>query len=445
MKPNEVILFIYDTEENYNNPTTQLRLGGRVFKDKKLIIDKESFIREFENIDEDQKFVLICHVFHKEIDGVRHSGFLKLRSEGIEDDYNIASLLVSSGDNGTVYNSMRIIEGEKRVIYEYSDILQEIKSDKIKPYTKKEILKTLAGNSMENLIKYEFGIITALYEDEFEEVKKHFIWDNDDDVYVGSKRYWIGHLIGFPERKIVATIPTATGMVDSSIMATQMLEIFKPKYLIMSGVCGGKEGTNFGDIVLAKSILTFQKGKVSELKDPDGITPIELFDKEQTPVDYKYLYDKNGKQISVNVETFEVEQDTIIEFDLQDAVQPELNRIKNEINTTLKAKEKKTEVEEEREEIEIHYDKIACSTMVINNKGYFEEHIKNVDRKIVAVEMESYGIARACKFANEGKSKWIIFKSVMDNMTQKDDTAKKFAAETSALFLKHLVYDGFLK
>nr|WP_315200959.1 hypothetical protein [uncultured Flavobacterium sp.] len=437
MKPNEVVLFIYDTEENFKNKTNQLRLGNNVYKDIILIQSGEDFKKELEILQEGQKFVLICHVFHQENgEGVRHSGFLRFRGDGIEDEFDIRAIFVSSGDNADVYKSMLEGEQEHRVIYGYSDILREIKGDKITTYTKETIMQ-------EKGITYEFGIITALYEDEFEEVKKYFTWENNKDIYLGTKRYWIGHLNGFPNRKVVAAIPNATGMVDSAIVATQMLEVFKPKFLIMSGVCGGKKGTNFGDIVLAKSILTFQKGKISSLSNADK-TPITLFDKNKKPLDYNHVYDEQGNQIKISVESFEVEHDTIIEFDLQDSVQPELNRIKDQINISIKADDE-IEKKFKKTALKVHFDKIACSSMVINNAGYFEESIKTVDRKIVAVEMESYGIARACKFANFGKTKWIIFKSVMDNMTNKDDEAKKFAAKTSALFLKHLVYDDILK
>jgi nucleoside phosphorylase len=81
--------------------------------------------------------------------------------------------------------------------------------------------------------------------------------------------------------------------------------------------------------------------------------------------------------------------------------------------------------------------------MVINKKGFFEDTIKTINRKTAAIEMESYGVARACIFANEGKTKPIIFKSVMDKTFDKEDVKnnvnnKKFAAYTSALFLKSL-------
>jgi nucleoside phosphorylase len=97
-----------------------------------------------------------------------------------------------------------------------------------------------------------------------------------------------------------------------------------------------------------------------------------------------------------------------------------------------------------KKKVDIHFEPMACSTMVINKEGYFEDHIKTVNRKTIAVEMESYGVARACQFGNEGKTKWIIFKSVMDNTKQKTDEAKKFAAHTSALFMKEILYRGIL-
>lgn len=226
-------------------------------------------------------------------------------------------------------------------------------------------------------------------------------------------------------------------MVDSAIIATQMLEIFKPKFMIMSGVCGAKEGTKFGDIVLASKIFTFQKGKISDVRDEKGEL-IELFDKDQNKISYDQLYDTNGKKVKVSIEKFEIEHDSIIEFKLKDFVEPHLKEIQEKIN-------KEETLSVHGKNIDIHFDGMACSTMVINKEGFFEDKIKIVDRKTVAVEMESYGVARACEFGNEGKTNWIIFKSVMDHTSSKGDSAKTFAAHTSALFLKYLIYDGILK
>jgi nucleoside phosphorylase len=82
--------------------------------------------------------------------------------------------------------------------------------------------------------------------------------------------------------------------------------------------------------------------------------------------------------------------------------------------------------------------------MVINKEGYFENRIKTINRKTAAVEMESYGVARACDFANDGQTIPIIFKSVMDNTHKKEDKAKRFAAYTSAQLLKQLFDKGII-
>lgn len=425
MNPKELTLIVFDEKENFEKKSTQDRIGTGLYKKIVLVSDRQEFDSEM-NKDENQPFIFVCHVFHAENnEGQRHSGFVRLRGSGIEEDYGLQAILVSSGDSGEVMKNIFESEKTSRAVLNYSTILDDVRLGKITTYHKDQLK---LGNT------FEYGIITALYEDEFEEVAKHFEWTSSR--FVGNKRYKIGNLKGNPEKRIVATIPSATGMVDSAIIATQLLELFKPKFLLMSGVCGAIEGTAIGDIVVAKNIFTFQKGKVSDIKDSEG-NPIELFDADKNKIDHNKLYDANGKNISISIEKFEIEHDTIIEFQLKDFIEPELKRIKEEIN--------KSEVLDiTNQKVNIHLEPMACSTMVINKDGYFEEHIKSINRKAVAVEMESYGVARACQFGNEGKTKWIIFKSVMDNTKLKDDKAKKLAAHTSALFLKELLYRGIL-
>lgn len=427
MNTKELTLIVLDEKENFEAEYTQDRIGKELYKDVIRIDSRAEFDLEISK-DENQPFILICHVFHAENEnGNRHAGYAKLISSGIEDDYGVKAILVSSGDSGEVMKNIFDSEGDRREVYNYNTILREVRAGRVISYNKHELKSNRE-------FKFDYGIITALYKDEFEEVEKHFDWVTNR--IVGNKKYRIGHLKGNPEKKIVAAIPSATGMVDSAIIATQLLELFKPKFLLMSGVCGAVDGTNIGDIVVAKNIFTFQKGKVSDIKDGEG-NPIELFDSNNNKVDYDKLFDANGKQIAISVEKFEVEHDAILDFQLLDFVEPELDKIKDEINKSqvLSVMKKK---------IDIHFEPMACSTMVINREGYFEDHIKTINRKTIAVEMESYGVARACQFGNEGKTKWIIFKSVMDNTKAKTDEAKTFAAHTSALFMKELLYRGIL-
>jgi len=64
------------------------------------------------------------------------------------------------------------------------------------------------------------------------------------------------------------------------------------------------------------------------------------------------------------------------------------------------------------------------------------------DRKTLGLEMEGYGIARACQIANNGNTKSLIIKSVMDKTAGKDDSVKKEAAQNSANFVMKIIEMG---
>jgi nucleoside phosphorylase len=256
--------------------------------------------------------------------------------------------------------------------------------------------------------KFKYAIITALYDSEFEELNRIFDFPKNEHIKTQKKSFYKGYFKKNKDIQIIAAVPNATGMLDSSILATMMLEYFNPDYLLMSGVCGGAENTNYGDIILAKQLFTFQKGKISDLKNEDRTES-----------------------------KFEVEHDSILPLDshFEDNLNPELKKIKQSINQTIE-----NESFFENKKIDIKIQPIACSNMVINKKDYFENTIKAIHRKTAAVEMESYGVARACQYANNGNTIPIIFKSVMDKTFNKEDKIndidlKKFAAFTSAQFM----------
>jgi nucleoside phosphorylase len=427
IKTKNINLFLFDTEENYQKSKDFL---GSSFKSIIQIESLEEFNQELTNLDPNELVSLAVHVFYTD----KISGIRRFKASTIIEEFpNLEIMYISDGDEKEIKHQMIEEKIPHEEVYKYHQVNSNLREGVIKPISKNELFGI--KKQIKEREKFEFGIITALYNDEFEEVKKHFTWLEEETVIIGTKRYNVGHLKNNSKRKVVAAIPSATGMVDSAIIATQMLELFRPKYLLMSGVCGGIEKTNFGDIVLAQSVFTFQKGKVSDLKSKDGKI-LQIYDHNKNIVDYENLYDEEGNQIKISIEKFEIEHDSILEFKLKDYTDPELKRIEKEINNSDGVRFKTP--------VAIHFEPMACSSMVINKQGFFEDHIKSVNRKTTAVEMESYAVARACQFGNEGKTHWVIFKSVMDNTKDKDDSAKSYAAHTSALFLKHLIYDGIL-
>ncbi|SOC79556.1 Nucleoside phosphorylase [Salinimicrobium sediminis] len=429
IKTRNINLFVFDTKTNFEKSQEFL---GTSFKSINQVDSLESFNAHLERLNDEELICLVVHVFYTE----RINGIKRFATSGILEEYKALDVMyISDGDEKEIKHQM-VDEGiPEKNVFKYHDVYSNLNEEKVQATTKSELLKR--GTKLINTPNFEFGIITALYKDEYEAIKPHFNWLDEESITVGNKKYRVGHLHGQRERRIIAAVPNATGMVDSAIIATQMLDLFSPKYLLMSGVCGGGKNTHFGDIVLAKRIFTFQKGKVSDIVDREK-NNIDLYDKNGEKINYDKLFDKEGNQIKISIEKFQIEHDSILEFQLKDWTDPEVERIKQEINNTEIVKIWGSP-------INIHFEPMACSTMVINKDGFFEDHIRSVDRQTVAVEMESYGVARACQFGNEGKTKWVIFKSVMDKTTEKNDKAKRFAANTSALFLKHLIYDGVLK
>lgn len=433
-----ITLLFWDQGANFNKATTQQKIGKELFKDVIRIdsLDKLKLILE-RTENENQKFLFFVHLFHND----NNKGYYLFKSSKILKEFpNLNTYLISSAPKRTIYEG-----GNNELdVYSYDNFHEKI-GVTFKAQTKSEIMAKLDSNAtgisqqinINPYPQFDYAIIAALYEDEFQEIEKVFNWDETQDIITETKRYRVGYLKNNKKKRIVAAVPNATGMVDSAIIATQMLDFFRPKYLLMSGVCGGNASTKFGDIVLAKKVFTIQKGKLSDLRNKKGEL-IELFDINKKRINPEQLFDQNGKQLSLSVEKFEIEHDSIIEIDplVKDILDPKLAEIKNEINKTLSPY---------GANIQIYFEAMACSSMVINKTGFFENNIKTIDRKTVAVEMESYGVARATKFANNGKTKFLIFKSVMDNTVDKDDKAKRLAAYTSAQFLKHLIYNGVLR
>ncbi|WP_179347712.1 5'-methylthioadenosine/S-adenosylhomocysteine nucleosidase family protein [Winogradskyella pacifica] len=457
MDTNNINIIVFDEDDNFKKSKELLGDEGYTIKRFFCIQKVDQLDHIIENqLKSDDYIFLVVHVFGK-TDNLK--GISKFKGSGIIEKYpNLEYMFISEGNKQDDIKKLMIDNKHNEFllknVFKYHEVRDELKTDRAKAITIKDLLNSNNKVEMEgetklnssNNQKYpqiKYAVITALFDDEFEELKKVFNFPEDKEIHTKKKVFYRGYLKENPEIEIIAAIPNATGMLDTSIIATQLLEFFNPEYLLMSGVCGGSEDTDFGDIILAKQIFTFQKGKISDVKTENSegkVVDITLYDFDKNVIDYNKLFDQNGNLISVSIEKFEREHDSIISLDslFEDKLNPKLDIVKQNINKNIK----ETSFIDNKS-INIIIGPMACSTMVINKNGFFEDTIKGIHRKTVAVEMESYGVARACQFANNGKTIPIIFKSVMDKTVNKEDTVdginyKKFAAYTSAQFMKEL-------
>lgn len=133
MKTNEIVAFYFDTPQNYHLSHTQDVIGKRLYKDTILVSDKDEFKKEYDKLEEGTPYILICHVFHSEdLNRTRHTGYKKFRTEGIEEDFNIEAILVSSGDSGYVMKNIFSDEHDNKPVYSYNKIHENVRNNKFK-------------------------------------------------------------------------------------------------------------------------------------------------------------------------------------------------------------------------------------------------------------------------------------------------------------------------
>ncbi|RKS55871.1 hypothetical protein BC962_0844 [Gillisia mitskevichiae] len=130
MNLKDVVVFYFDNYENFFANHTQSVIGKALYKDTILIQNKNDFEKEYSKLEMNTSYVLVCHVIHSENEmGLRHMGYKKFQSEGIEDDFNIKANLVSSGDSGVVTHNIYKNEQEQKFVHSYPKIHDNIKNE----------------------------------------------------------------------------------------------------------------------------------------------------------------------------------------------------------------------------------------------------------------------------------------------------------------------------
>lgn len=442
MNTKEISVLFWDIETNFNLPETQVQLGlidgvSERYKAVYRFYNKPEYESILSKFDANEHILILCHVDYKN----NYTGYHKFQIF-LEKYTNIRKEVIYVSSNKDAHKDFIEKQSEKISILTYSDITEKVKAETILPGKKinfinsDEFDKAKSKVTVPSYPHVEYAVITALYDDEFEEVEKIFDFEEKESIKTGTTIYKVGKLKN-TDIKVVACFATKTGMIEASIIATEMINMFTPKYIFMPGVCGGANSTKFGSVIVAEKVFIFQKGKVSDLKEKteDGIQKTKLLYNNKEFNKFK-LTNSNGERINIIVEKFEHESEVIeIDTELSNLLKPILKSIKNKINEPYKL---------DSEKIEVQLETMACSMMVVNKEDYFDDTILPIDRKTKAVEMESYGVARAAKIANGGKTKFLIFKSVMDKTQLKNDGYKEKAAYTSAQFLKHLLESNVL-
>jgi len=198
--------------------------------------------------------------------------------------------------------------------------------------------------------------------------------------------------------KVIATTSTSMGLTAAAIATTQLVLQFRPRIVVMVGIAAGTRSGNkqFGDVLVADPSVDYNSGKVvasggirAFLPDP---YPIGLNPRLRSVL-HKY---HGNHSVLANIRKR-----------WSGALPKEVNHL--------------------------HVGPLGAADQVIDDATRIEEVQKNW-RKLIGVEMETYGVYRACDEAPEPKPRFVSFKAVCDFAAEKTDSWQDYAAFVSAEF-----------
>jgi nucleoside phosphorylase len=249
----------------------------------------------------------------------------------------------------------------------------------------------------------DVGIICALEHPEFAGVMKAF-GGQEKWTEVGSARF--AHLYrettfrtkSGKALRVVGTTATSMGLTAAAIATTQLVFQFRPRIVVMIGIAAGTRSGDkqFGDVLVADPSVDYNSGKVSQsggirefLPDP---YPIGLLPRLRSGIQ-KYR-----------------------------GIHPVFAAIRKRWQGDLPSGNNR-----------LHLGPLGAADQVIDDASRVIEIQRNW-RKLIGVEMETYGVYRACYESPDPKPRFVSFKSVCDFAAEKADSWQEYATFVAAEF-----------
>lgn len=197
---------------------------------------------------------------------------------------------------------------------------------------------------------------------------------------------------------LVGTTATSMGLTAAAIVTTQLVLQFRPRIVVMIGIAAGTrtEGKQYGDVLVADPSVDYNSGKVvfaNGIRDflPDPY-PIGLNPRLRSVLQ-KY---RGANPIFEEIRT-----------GWPGARPQDTNRL--------------------------HLGPVGAADQVIDDASRILEIQRNW-RKLIGVEMETYGVYRACYEAPDPKPRFVSFKAVCDFAAEKSKSWQTYAAYVAAEF-----------
>lgn len=247
--------------------------------------------------------------------------------------------------------------------------------------------------------KTDLAIVTALKPIELDAVLNLSAdWEAtriaDDESF-----YYVGKFSdGERQLSVVCSAAMEMGMSAAACLTHKIINNFAPRYVAMAGIAAGLCG-NFGDIIVADQSWDYGAGKVFSNESESLFRPGPSYIAIDAELKEKVQHFKQAKRASLN--------------EIRDSWP-------GNVPDTI---------------LDVHVGPMASGAAVVESADAIDA-IKAHNRKVIAIEMETYGVYIACRTSRVPHPKCFSAKSVCDFGTPpKTDEYQRYAAYTSASFI----------
>jgi nucleoside phosphorylase len=247
-------------------------------------------------------------------------------------------------------------------------------------------------------------VITALSDPELAAVLRlPWGWQQLDIERDGTQYHEGSYPAGDGNRRVVAACSPQIGMTAAAVLATKMIYNFTPRYLAMVGIAAGMRGScSLGDVIAGDPCWDWGSGKYSILEGESKF--------EAAPVQI-------GLNSFIRGRLGSMARDQLLWDSIRNGWQGARP------DTVLK----------------MHIGPFASGAAVLSD-GAVTLGIRAQQRKLLAIDMEAYGVLAAANEAPLPQPGAFVLKGVVDFADkEKSDSYQAYASYTSAMALKHFV------
>ncbi len=306
--------------------------------------------------------------------------------------------------NGRFQASLKLIAKGEQI---WDDHVSEVAMPEAPPPGPEELdpFRESIGRSPTNDSAVDVVLICALKEPELAQVRRIRgtswavvrVGADDPHTYEETRLQCDGGL----DLRIVAGTPNQMGPTSAAVLATKMILRFRPKMVVLAGIAAGvdREGLCMGDILAAEHTVDYGAGKITEEAGVPVLRP-------------------DPKPLA--------------------AEQRLLSRLKHWEaceSGALHAIRNGWPARSPQSALRLHVGPLGSGSAVIASRGPVQD-AQSHWRKLVGIEMEAYGVHRACADAVHPSPVFFCAKSVCDFAdANKNDQWQDYAAFTSAEFV----------